>query len=88
MSNSIEDKAIKMKEITNASDATEKGRSFLLEKYPLRGKIARPISTTRENNIWIIEFNVGVVKALIATLKIDGSSGEVVEYTIPPVAET
>ena len=81
-------KFINMVEITNASDATDKGKSFLLEEYPLRGKIARPIKTIRKNNIWIVEFNVGVAKALTATIKIDGSSGEIVEYTIPPVAET
>lgn len=76
-----------MDKIKNASEATEKAVSFLMEKYPLRGRIARPIKTTRENDLWVVEFNIGIARVLIATIKIDAVSGEILEYNIPPVGE-
>ncbi|MFQ6116315.1 MAG: hypothetical protein ACE5NG_19835 [bacterium] len=77
-----------MAEIKNASQATEKALSFLLEKYPMRGKVARPLKAVHENNFWVVEFNVGIVRVMVATIKIDRSTGEVIEYNIPPVART
>ncbi|HID28224.1 MAG TPA: hypothetical protein EYP22_10520 [Methanosarcinales archaeon] len=74
-------------EIKNASEATEKALSFLMEKYPLRSRIAKPVKTSRENNLWIVELNIGIVRVLIATMKIDAVSGEILEYNIPPVGE-
>ncbi|MBE0516619.1 MAG: hypothetical protein IBX41_04400 [Methanophagales archaeon] len=76
-----------MDKIKNASEATEKAVSFLMEKYPLRGRIARPIKTARENDLWVVEFNIGIARVLIATIKIDAVSGEILEYNIPPVGE-
>lgn len=76
-----------MSEIKNADEATEKALSFLMEKYPLRGKVARPIKTNRENNHWLVEFNVGIVRVLTATIKIDAFSSDVIEYDIPPLSE-
>ena len=76
-----------MAEITNASRATEKGKSFLLEKYPLRGRVARPMRATLKDKIWTIEFNVGIVRVLIATIKIDAINSKIIEYNIPPVAD-
>ena len=77
-----------MAEIKNASEATEKAKSFLIEKYPLRGKIARPIKATRENNFCVVELNVGIVSVLVSTIKIDAVSSEILEYNIPPVSGT
>jgi hypothetical protein len=76
-----------MDKIKNASEAIEKARSFLMEKYPLRGKIAKPIKTTRENDDWVVKLNIGIATTLIATIKIDAVSSEVLEYNIPPVSE-
>jgi len=75
-----------MNKIKNASEATDKALSFLMEKYPLRGKLARPLKAVHEDNLWIVEFNVGIVKVIVATIKIDASTGDVLEYNIPPVA--
>jgi hypothetical protein len=76
-----------MDKIKNASEATEKALSFLMEKYPIKGQIARPMKTRRKNNLWVVEFNVGIVEVIIATIKIDPVTGEIMEYNIPQTPE-
>ena len=78
---------LEMDKISNASKATDKALEFLLDKYPLRGKLARPVRTVKEDDLWKVEFNVGIVRPLIAKVKVDAVTGEIAEYYIPPLPE-
>jgi hypothetical protein len=76
-----------MNEIKNASEATEKASAFILEKNSIRGKIAEPIKAVRENDTWLVEFNIGIVRFIKAYVKINSTTGEILEYHIPPCPE-
>ncbi len=74
-----------MAEVKNAEEATERALSFLRSKYPIRGAVARPMRAVKSDGVWLVELDVGIVKVLVATIKIDASSGDIVEYSIPPL---
>ncbi|MFQ6075570.1 MAG: hypothetical protein ACE5Z5_05490 [Candidatus Bathyarchaeia archaeon] len=73
-----------MPEIRNAEQATDKALSFLREKYPSRARVARPARAFKEDGVWQIQLDLGIARVLIATLKIDAKTGEILEYSIPP----
>jgi len=71
--------------IRNAEEATERALSFLQAKYPLRRLTARPAKAIRENDVWSVDLDVGIVRVLIANFKIDAKTGEIIQYSIPPL---
>ena len=75
-----------MEQLDNADTAIEKARAFLLEKYPLRGRVATPVKAALEDGLWVVEFDVGIVKSVIATIKLDATNSDVMEYDVPVAA--
>lgn len=71
--------------VRNAEEATERALSFLQSNYPLRRRIARPARATREDDVWSVDLDVGIVRVMIANFKIDVKTGEIVQYSIPPL---
>lgn len=71
--------------IDNAELATEKAVSFIRKEYPMRGFLARPIRAIRQEDVWTVELDIGIVRAVLATIKIRAHTGEIIEYTIPPM---
>lgn len=68
-----------MADIKSAAEATEIAGSFI-KKYRW---FARPIKAVRENDAWLVEIDVGPFSTIIAKIKIDAKSGDILEYTIP-----
>ena len=66
-------------EIKSAKEATEVALSFI-KKYRF---IARPLKAVREDNIWLVEIDVGPIFAMVAKVKLDAKSGDILEYTLP-----
>ena len=66
-------------EIKSAKEATEVALSFI-KKYRF---IARPLKAVREDNIWLVEIDVGPIFVMVAKVKLDAKSGDILEYTLP-----
>jgi hypothetical protein len=66
-------------EIKSASQATELAVSFI-KKYRFT---TRPLKAVRENDTWLVEVDVGPILPAIAKVKLDASSGDILEYNIP-----
>jgi len=66
-------------EVKSAAEATEIARSFI-KKYRW---YTRPLKAVREDDAWLVEIDVGAVFTVIAKIKVDVKSGDILEYTIP-----
>jgi len=66
-------------EVKSAAKATEIASSFI-KKYRW---YVRPLKAIRENDAWLVEIDVGPIFTIIAKVKIDAKSGDILEYTIP-----
>lgn len=66
-------------EVKSAAEATEIARSFI-KKYRL---YTRPLKAVREDDTWLVEIDVGPIFAIVARIKVDAKSGDILEYTIP-----
>jgi uncharacterized membrane protein YkoI len=66
-------------EIKSAKEATEIAVSFV-KKYRF---IARPLKAVREDSTWLVEIDVGPIFVMVAKIKIDAKSGDILEYIIP-----
>ena len=66
-------------EVKNANEATRIATSFLRQYYGF----LRPISAVKENTIWIVKVDVGVISQEIAEVKIDASTADVIGYSFP-----
>jgi len=65
--------------VKSAAEATEIAESFI-KKYRW---YRRPLKAVREDNTWLVEIDVGPLFTVIAKIKIDAISGDILEYTIP-----
>lgn len=81
----LEEDYLSKREIKNAEEATDRALLFLQRKYPLRKLAARPAKAARENDVWSVDLDVGIIRVLIANFKIDAKTGEVIQYSIPPL---
>ena len=66
-------------EVKSAAEATEIAQSFI-KKYRW---YTRPLKAVREDDTWLVEIDVGPVFTMIAKIKIDAKSRDILEYTIP-----
>ena len=66
-------------EAASATKATEIAHSFV-KKYRFP---ARPLKAVREEDTWLVEIDVGPILPAVARVKVDASSGEILEYDIP-----
>jgi len=66
-------------EVKSAAEATEIARSFIKKYRPY----TRPLKAVREDDTWLVEIDVGPIFAIVARIKVDAKSGDILEYTIP-----
>ena len=66
-------------EVKSAPEATAIAQSFI-KKYRFT---ARPLKAVREDDTWLVDIDVGPIFAIIAKVKVDAKSGDILEYTIP-----
>ena len=64
-----------------AEGATEVALAFLKKHYKFIPQ--EPVKAVRENNVWLVEIDVGLLKTRIASIKIDSATGDILEYSIP-----
>jgi hypothetical protein len=70
--------------VKSAEEATEVALSFLKKHY--RFIPQQPIKAVREDDVWLVEIDVGLLRTRIAKIKIDAKTAAILEYTIPPEA--
>lgn len=68
--------------IKSAAEATEVALSFLKQHY--RFIPQQPTKAVREDNLWLVEIDVGLLRTRIAKIKIDAKTAAIIEYDIPP----
>lgn len=66
-------------EVKSAAQATGIAESFI-KKYRW---YTRPLKAVREDDTWLVEIDVGPLHAIVAKIKVDAKSGDILEYTIP-----
>ncbi|NQT47507.1 MAG: hypothetical protein HQ578_00875 [Chloroflexi bacterium] len=66
-------------EVKSAARATEIALSFIKQYHGF----ARPMKAVREDNTWLVEIDVSVLAPIIAKVKVDAMSGDILEYTVP-----
>ena len=65
--------------VKSAKEATEITQTFV-GKYRF---ISRPLKAVRVDGTWLVEIDVGVLGVVVAKVKVDAESGDILEYTIP-----
>ncbi|MCI0439462.1 MAG: hypothetical protein L0177_10055 [Chloroflexi bacterium] len=70
-----------MSEITSAREAIEVAEKFIEPYYPWR----QPVKAVREGDTWLVEFDVGAVKVVVASVKLDAHTREIKEFNRAPV---
>ena len=68
-----------MAEVQSTDEATKLALSFI-KKHRF---FARPLKAVREDNVWLVEINVGLLRTRIAKIKIDAMAATILEYSIP-----
>ncbi len=69
-------------ELKSAAEATEIALSFLKKHYQFIPQ--QPIKAVKEDNLWLVEIDVGLLRTRIAKIKIDAKTAVILEYSIPP----
>lgn len=67
--------------VRNAEQATKIAESFIKKKG--YGWV-RPLKAVKQDGIWLVELDVGVLLTIVAQVKVNAESGEILEYEIPP----
>jgi len=73
---------IEAMKVKSAPEATEIALSFLKEHYQFIPQ--QPIKAAKEDNAWLVEIDVGLLRARIAKIKIDAKTADILEYSVPP----
>ena len=68
-----------LQEVKSAAEATQIAMSVIEKQY----LFVRPIKAIRENDVWVVQIDVGAFKPRIGNFKIEAKTGLVLEYTIP-----
>jgi uncharacterized membrane protein YkoI len=66
-------------EVKSATEATKIAQQYV-RKYRF---FTRPLKAVRQNDTWYVNLDVGAFATVVAKVKIDAKSGEVIEYDIP-----
>ena len=72
-----------MTTITSAQEAIDIAQQFIEPHYPWH----KPLKAVRDNDVWIVEFDVGAIRVETAVVRIDASTKEIKEFIKVPVAE-
>jgi uncharacterized membrane protein YkoI len=70
---------VKGEKVDNADQAMEIAHYFFKEK----GKtVALPMKAVRQNDVWLVDIDIGAVRLEIATVKIDAKTGDILSHEI------
>jgi uncharacterized membrane protein YkoI len=65
-------------EVKSALEATKIAQSYI-GKYRW---FSRPLKAVREDDTWFVDLDVGAFNTIVAKVKIDAKSGEILEYNM------
>lgn len=65
--------------IDSADKATKVAVAFMKKYYGY----AWPIGATREQETWLVEVDVGVVKTKVARVRVNVNTSSIVDYSVP-----
>jgi len=66
-------------QVKSAKEATTIATNFLKQYYAF----TQPKSASKDNDIWVVEVDVGVLMSEIAQVRIDASTADVIGYSFP-----
>jgi len=72
-----------MPPVNDADKAIQVAQRFLLKKYPMRGRVAQALKAIERGSYWVVEFNVGVIRDVLATIHVETASGAIKHYDVP-----
>lgn len=70
-----------MPKIQYADQATQIAVTFLKEHHPI---IRRPLSAKPDQGKWVVKVDIGAFFERVATVLIDGETGGILEFEVPP----
>jgi len=73
-------KYIKATKVDTADKAMEIAHSFIKKYSP----VALPLKAVREDDVWLVDIDVGALAVKIAKVKVDARTGDILSYEIPP----
>lgn len=62
--------------ILTAEQATERAVEFIKKYYPY----VLPVGARQEDDFWMADVDVGVLRTIVIRLKLDRHTGDVIEY--------
>jgi uncharacterized membrane protein YkoI len=65
--------------VKTATEAMDIAHSFIKKYVP----VALPIRTVREDDVWLVDIDVGALAVKIAKVKVDARTGDILSYEIP-----
>lgn len=66
--------------VDTADKAMEIAHSFIKKYSP----VALPLKAVKEDNVWLVDIDVGPLAVKIAKVKVDARTGDILSYEIPP----
>ncbi|MBI4330736.1 MAG: hypothetical protein HY673_05615 [Chloroflexi bacterium] len=63
--------------IESAQQAADQANQFISKYYQFR----RLQKAQRQDGVWVVEFDVGILETRIARIKLDAETGTILEYT-------
>ncbi len=70
---------IKAAKVDTADKAMEIAHSFIKKYSP----VALPLKAERENDVWLVDIDVGALAVKVAKVKVDARTGDILSYEIP-----
>ncbi|GEM_PF-1146641 len=67
------------KKVDTADKAMDIAHSFIKKYSP----IALPLKAVKEDDIWLVDIDVGALTVKIAKVKVDARTGDILSYEIP-----
>jgi len=70
---------VKATKVATADKAMEIAHSFIKKYSP----VALPLKALREDDVWLVDIDVGALAVKIAKVKVDAKTGDILSYDIP-----
>lgn len=68
-----------MARIASAEEATRLAMDFVTKHRPF----VTPLKAYREDDIWTVEVDVGIFQRLVGKVRINATTGEILDYDLP-----
>ncbi len=70
---------VKAAKVDTADKAMDIAHSFIKKYSP----VALPLKAVRENDVWLVDIDVGALAVKVAKVKVDARTGDILSYEIP-----